>query len=78
MKNEETIIAIDAVNYSINPMDQFSESEIKREILKAYTGFSSESKSKKIVTGNWGCGAYQGNLKLKYMIQWIAASLAQK
>ena len=66
------------MNYSFNPMDQFYEFEIQREILKAYTGFLSSSKSKIIVTGNWGCGAYQGNLRLKYMIHWIAASLAEK
>ena len=29
-----------------------------------------------IVTGNWGCGAFGGDLQLKAMIQWMAASLA--
>lgn len=31
-----------------------------------------------IITGNWGCGAFKGNLTVKFMIQWIAASLAGK
>jgi len=30
------------------------------------------------VTGNWGCGVFQGNHQLKFMIQWIAGSLAGK
>ena len=27
-------------------------------------------------TGNWGCGAFNGNKELKAVIQWIAASIA--
>ncbi len=27
-----------------------------------------------IATGNWGCGAFNGNPELKFMIQWMAAS----
>lgn len=30
------------------------------------------------MTGNWGCGVFKGDLKLKFLIQWIAASLAGK
>jgi poly(ADP-ribose) glycohydrolase len=30
------------------------------------------------VTGNWGCGAFRGNLTLKFIIQWIACSLVNK
>lgn len=28
-----------------------------------------------ISTGHWGCGAFKGNKKLKFMIQWLAASI---
>ncbi|KAF9376014.1 hypothetical protein CPB97_011082 [Podila verticillata] len=28
-----------------------------------------------IATGNWGCGAFGGHLQLKFLIQWIAASV---
>lgn len=27
-------------------------------------------------TGNWGCGDFGGNKELKFIIQWIAASVA--
>ena len=29
-----------------------------------------------IATGNWGCGAFNGNLELKFLVQYIAASSA--
>ncbi|CAM6035257.1 unnamed protein product [Sphagnum compactum] len=29
-----------------------------------------------IATGNWGCGAFGGNLELKSLLQWLAASQA--
>lgn len=29
-----------------------------------------------IATGNWGCGVFGGNLELKSMLQWLAASQA--
>ncbi|KAG0297684.1 hypothetical protein BGZ96_005348 [Linnemannia gamsii] len=40
---------------------------------------SSSSPEKKrfrpIATGNWGCGAFGGHLQLKFVLQWIAASI---
>ncbi|KAG0354158.1 hypothetical protein BG005_006699 [Podila minutissima] len=31
-----------------------------------------------IATGNWGCGAFGGHLQLKFVLQWIAASVSSK
>lgn len=45
--------------------------------MKAYAGFScSDAENKPIVTGNWGCGAFNGDKQLKFVIQLIASSLA--
>ena len=31
-----------------------------------------------IASGNWGCGVFRGNVKLKFLLQWIAASRAKR
>ena len=30
------------------------------------------------MSGNWGCGAFNGDIRLKFLIQWIACSMAKK
>jgi poly(ADP-ribose) glycohydrolase len=30
------------------------------------------------VTGKWGCGAFGGDPELKFVIQWLAASWADR
>lgn len=34
--------------------------------------------NKLISTGNWGSGAFNGNLEYKFLIQWLAASRANR
>lgn len=47
--------------------------------MKAYVGFNTDNPEiKSVVTGNWGCGAFGGDLRLKFLIQWLACSLAKK
>lgn len=72
---EEYIVAIDALQ---NPNPQFSAHNIMREINKAYAGFSIFPSVTTVTSGNWGCGVFNGDPELKFMIQWIAASLAGK
>lgn len=42
---------------------------IKRELIKAYTGFHTRGQTSNdlfpIATGNWGCGAFNGDRQLK-------------
>jgi|JI10StandDraft_1071094.scaffolds.fasta_scaffold2252840_1 poly(ADP-ribose) glycohydrolase len=77
---KEYITAIDALSYGHgNIHKQFSKEDINREILKAYVGFSTDIPDiKSVVTGNWGCGAFRGDLRLKFLVQWLACSLAKK
>ena len=49
-----------------------------REINKAFLGFGHDKKKDKILTGKWGCGIFNGDVQLKFLIQWIAASLCNK
>jgi poly(ADP-ribose) glycohydrolase len=47
-------------------------------LLKAYCGFKGSENIKSVVTGNWGCGAFCGDVRVKFLIQWVSASLAKK
>lgn len=72
---KQTIIMIDAIDYRKSISDQYLESNKQIEIQKAINGFKI-TKGLSISTGHWGCGAFKGNKKLKFMIQWLAASIA--
>ena len=63
-------------DYVENSFQKQSEpSNLKRELVKAYAGFSCVA-NKKISTGHWGCGAFNGDKQLKALIQIIAASVS--
>lgn len=72
--------AIDALDYSkLGVREQFSSEHMERELLKAYAGFWGPAElglPKQLATGNWGCGAFQGDPANKFLLQWIAASEA--
>uniref|UniRef100_A0A8D1B240 poly(ADP-ribose) glycohydrolase n=1 Tax=Sus scrofa TaxID=9823 RepID=A0A8D1B240_PIG len=75
------IVAIDALHFR-RYLDQFVPEKIRRELNKAYCGFlrpgvSSENLSA-VATGNWGCGAFGGDARLKALIQILAAAAAER
>ena len=52
---------------------------MEREIVKASVGFNIQEDSEKMIaTGKWGCGAFNGDTYLKFMIQWLAGSFNQR
>lgn len=71
------IVAIDAFHFR-SYIDQFSPEKIKRELNKAYCGFFREGIKPEnlsaVATGNWGCGAFGGDNRLKALIQLLAAA----
>ncbi|XP_052463409.1 poly(ADP-ribose) glycohydrolase isoform X1 [Carassius gibelio] len=67
------VVAIDALDFK-NPRDQYTKDNIKRELNKAFVGFHGDVKTA-IATGNWGCGAFKGDPKLKALIQLMAAAV---
>uniref|UniRef100_A0A3Q4B744 poly(ADP-ribose) glycohydrolase n=1 Tax=Mola mola TaxID=94237 RepID=A0A3Q4B744_MOLML len=73
------IVAIDALKFT-HFLEQFLPEKIDRELNKAYCGFfRSNSKSmhlSAVATGNWGCGAFGGDTRLKALIQLMAAAEA--
>ncbi|BES88115.1 poly(ADP-ribose) glycohydrolase [Nesidiocoris tenuis] len=70
------VVAIDALHNN-RQSDQFKLEAIKRETNKAYAGFSFGQEGA-IATGNWGCGAFNGDPLLKFLIQLMAASVCRK
>lgn len=80
---DRNIIAIDALDLRDERIPtQFSSQLLLRELNKAYIGFlgvpelDEETKRKPVATGRWGCGIFAGNVQLKFILQWIAASRA--
>ncbi|KAM3834721.1 poly(ADP-ribose) glycohydrolase isoform 2-T2 [Vipera latastei] len=73
------IVAIDAFHFRCF-LDQFTPEKIRRELNKAYCGFSRPGVPPQhlpaVATGNWGCGAFGGDSRLKALIQILAAAEA--
>lgn len=78
-RRKTTIVAIDALRFTQTAL-QFNLNKIIRELNKAYVGFVGCDLYKDnlpgVATGNWGCGAFRGNPKLKVLLQLMAASVA--
>lgn len=79
------VVAMDAINVAGGPDWQYSPVYVERELNKAFVCFFGVSRrmaslssihSGPIATGNWGCGAFGGDVRLKLLIQWCAASEA--
>ena len=85
------IVAVDAVPFQRGDPSQFQPQSIQRELVKALAGFQAlplavlhwaptlaehSSLLSGIATGTWGCGAFNGDVELKALIQWIAASVS--
>ncbi|CAH8875747.1 unnamed protein product [Trichobilharzia szidati] len=76
------IVAMDATRYT-NPVEQYNAGEMLREINKAYCGFTDELFPNRklpsvVATGNWGCGAFRGDVELKCILQMMACVQAKK
>lgn len=73
------IVAIDALPFR-NHLEQFIPQKMVRELNKAYCGFARPEVSPQnlsaVATGNWGCGAFGGDCRLKALLQILAASQA--
>ncbi|CAF3456477.1 unnamed protein product [Rotaria socialis] len=73
------VVAMDAI-YFRHASAQYDMHCVDRELLKAYTSFIpsryGSDYTSGIATGNWGCGAFNGDKYLKAIIQLMAASAA--
>lgn len=77
------IVAIDATRFG-KPEEQFKPQMLLRELNKAYVGFFRRPSEDflgpltAIATGNWGCGAFGGDKRLKFLLQLMACSEAKR
>ncbi|GMF22885.1 unnamed protein product [Phytophthora lilii] len=84
LRRECVIVGIDATDYGSSRVDrQYTRGHVWRDLVKAYVGFAypdahDEHRCWPVATGNWGCGVFQGDRELKFMIQWLAASLRRR
>ncbi|XP_019739042.1 poly(ADP-ribose) glycohydrolase isoform X2 [Hippocampus comes] len=73
------IVAIDALPFR-NYLEQFHPEGIERELNKAYCGFDRPGEHRDnlsaVATGNWGCGVFGGDARLKALLQMLAAAEA--
>ncbi|XP_033951956.1 poly(ADP-ribose) glycohydrolase [Pseudochaenichthys georgianus] len=75
---QRQIVAIDALHFK-HRSEQYNMIDVTRELNKAYCGFKGhQSNEPDIATGNWGCGAFNGDKQLKAVIQLMAAAQAER
>ena len=78
------VVAIDAVPYVCavgGASAQYHDKAMLRELTKLVAALhepdlSSPSTPRPFATGNWGCGVFGGDARLKALLQWMAASRA--
>merc|ERR1712007_235972 len=79
MGTEPVVVAIDAIKASF---EVYERRHLELMLLKAYIGFvgarhdSAFGKQCVIATGSWGCGAFYNNERVMFVIQAMAANLA--
>ena len=82
-RRQVQIVAIDALVFYGSGIAQFKPGLMCRELNKAYCGFMSQHTTHSgnlaaVATGNWGCGAFGGEPRLKALLQWMAAAVAKR
>lgn len=72
------VVAIDAQVFR-SLSSQLSERSLLRELNKAHCGFRcGDDACRAVATGNWGCGAFGGDPRLKALLQLMAAAEAER
>lgn len=81
------VLAIDAMDYRYGSPDlQYQWATMRREMEKCIAAMLIPlcdygvpvEEAARIATGNWGCGVFGGDLELKFLLQWVACSVADK
>uniref|UniRef100_W8AQL3 poly(ADP-ribose) glycohydrolase n=1 Tax=Ceratitis capitata TaxID=7213 RepID=W8AQL3_CERCA len=78
-RRQTHIVAIDALHF-MQSEHQYREDLIKRELNKAYVGFQHllSTPPPGVASGNWGCGAFGGDARLKALLQLMVCTVTQR
>lgn len=74
------LVAIDALPFSV-AKHQYRPELMLRELIKAYVGFSRvhhQDVVPGVASGNWGCGAFNGNPMLKSLLQLMVCTVTNR
>eukprot|EP01127_Copromyxa_protea_P021233 TRINITY_DN7258_c0_g1_i1.p1 TRINITY_DN7258_c0_g1~~TRINITY_DN7258_c0_g1_i1.p1 ORF type:complete len:536 (-),score=80.49 TRINITY_DN7258_c0_g1_i1:89-1696(-) len=81
-KIKSEMVVIDAIDFRLLSSSdmQFEKQYVYRELGKLYAGFVNDDSEglEWIATGNWGAGAFAGNVQLKAMLQLVAATVCHR
>ncbi|CAI5718245.1 unnamed protein product [Peronospora destructor] len=84
LRRQCVVVGMDATDYGTERVQrQYTRGYVLRDLVKACAGFAySEASGNEhcwpVASGNWGCGVFQGDRELKFLIQWLAASLCHR
>lgn len=73
------VVAIDALAF-VQSSHQYRDELMLRELNKAYVGFLHplQSPAPGVASGNWGCGAFGGDPRLKALLQLMACAATER
>lgn len=69
-------IFADALELDEAPGTDLQPAHLEREIKKLLAGFAALGHGTTVITPPWGCGAFGGDLRVKLLVLWLAASLS--
>ncbi|SPP78169.1 poly(ADP-ribose) glycohydrolase isoform X1 [Drosophila guanche] len=78
-RRQTAIVAIDALQFA-HARHQYWEDLVERELNKAHSGFmhALSSEPPGVATGNWGCGAFGGDARLKSLLQLMVCATLRR
>lgn len=72
----DTVVCMDAIPFGLEKNLQYHLPLIVRELEKCRIALAhTDGGPSAFATGNWGCGVFGGDPQLKFVIQWLAASM---
>ena len=66
----------DALELDEAPGTDLQLAHLEREVKKLLAGFSALEQDTTVVAPPWGCGAFGGDVRVKLLVLWLAASLS--